>query len=295
MQTTAKDWILEIPVDSKGKFDGECIRFPEANYQAPWFIAPCSFRTPVSGATTENSKYPRTELREKINGGTGYKALSEPLAMRVKVRVLRAPLIKDGTPGRIVIGQIHAKENEPLRIYYDNGAIYCKDENNKKKDESTYYPINTSQEKVRIPLGEWFEYAIHLQEHKLVISIKYANKLYTIGWDLKPYWKDAVGYIKAGQYIQCSPKGGTKPKSSEDFGLMEFADFPWLTRNAIEVAGFKPFLSDTPIPIPIPTSTPPVVPDPSSRLASEAIRRYLTAIRQNLDEIEKLLDAQKTT
>ena len=116
------------------------------------------FVSPVGGATTSrscDSGFPRTELREMLRAGdrsvstTGVNANNWALGYQPpnpdhggRNGVLTATLIVDRVtttgdglhPGRTIIGQIHAKDDEPARLYYrkcpDNeyGSIYLEHE-----------------------------------------------------------------------------------------------------------------------------------------------------------------------
>ena len=98
------------------------------------------FVSPVGGATTNtscNSGFPRSELREMLRRGntsistTGVNANNWALGyqpgntnhggrngtLTATLRVNRVTTTGDGLhPGRTIIGQIHADNNEPMRL-----------------------------------------------------------------------------------------------------------------------------------------------------------------------------------
>ena len=117
------------------------------------------FIVPIEGAkTSQNTSYTRTELREMIRAGnTDIKTKGEndfpnknnwvfssaperaqKLAggvdgvMEATLAVNRVTVSgKDSEVGRVIIGQIHAKDDEPIRLYYrklpgnEKGSIYA--------------------------------------------------------------------------------------------------------------------------------------------------------------------------
>lgn len=157
-------WKITLPVDRDG--DGKVDEIEENELQG-WsdreyfYTDPATggmvFRAVPGGTTTQNSSYVRTELREMLRGGdesiktriddgTPNKnnwvfgsapedvhalaggvdgTLSATLAVNQVTRMGEA-----GKVGRVIIGQIHAKDDEPIRLYYRKlptnkfGSIY---------------------------------------------------------------------------------------------------------------------------------------------------------------------------
>ena len=158
------DWKITIPPDLDG--DGRADEIGETDLAGGWADNDYFYTDPVSGgmvfrstlgSTTPNSNYPRSELREmlragddsirtRINDGTpnrnNWVFSSTPLETQALAGgvdgVLRATVSVDqvtrigeqGKVGRVIIGQIHAKDDEPIRLYYrklpfnSHGAIY---------------------------------------------------------------------------------------------------------------------------------------------------------------------------
>ena len=159
-------WKLSIPTDANG--DGKADSIDEAQlsqgYQNDeyFFTGPDGgmvFKAPIKGfKTSKNTAYTRTELREMLRRGdksintrekTGIpnknnwvlSSAPEPtqkLAGAVD-GVLEATLAVNHVTttgdskqiGRVIIGQIHAKEDEPIRLYYHKlprnkrGSVYA--------------------------------------------------------------------------------------------------------------------------------------------------------------------------
>lgn len=157
-------WKLTLPADLDG--DGKVDEIEENELQgwqdpAFFYTDPVTggmvFRTVPGGTTTSGSSYARSELREmiragdesigtRIDDGTPNKnnwvfstapAEAQELAggvdgtMRATLSVNQVTRTgESGKAGRVIIGQIHAKDDEPIRLYYRKlptnkyGSIY---------------------------------------------------------------------------------------------------------------------------------------------------------------------------
>lgn len=171
------DWKLTLPVDRDQ--DGKADEISEVKLADGWSDPALFYTDPVTGgmvfrtpqtaaATTLTSKYRRTELREMLRAGdlsidtrnsdgtpnaNNWVFPGTPEEARVKAGgvggVLRATLTVNqvtrlgdpGHVGRVIIGQIHAKDHEPLRLYYRKlptnkfGSIYYAHESANKREE----------------------------------------------------------------------------------------------------------------------------------------------------------------
>lgn len=207
------DWYLSLPVDEDG--DGKSDRISEKELAAGWtdprffFHSPdggLSFRAPVRGAkTSKNTSYVRTELREMMRrGNTSFSTTGisknnwvlSTAAKRVRKKAggvdgeLHATLAIDhvtttGAPheiGRVIIGQIHGKDDEPVRLYYrklphhTKGTLYFAHEVKGKKDD-LYVPLigdhsnGADEPRDGIALGERFGYTIVARGNDLEVTI----------------------------------------------------------------------------------------------------------------------------
>lgn len=212
------DWYLGLPVDEDG--DGKADSISEARLAGGWtdprFFFPSedgglSFRAPVRGAkTSANTNYVRTELREMLRrGNTKFKTASpgknnwvlSSAAPRYRKRAggvdgeLHAQLAINhvtttGAPnevGRVIIGQIHGKDDEPVRLYYrklphhSKGTLYFAHEV-KGQAEDIYVPLigdraNSAPEPANgIALNERFGYTIVARGNDLEVTILKAGK-----------------------------------------------------------------------------------------------------------------------
>ena len=203
------------------------------------------FVSPVGGATTNtscNSGFPRSELREMLRRGnrsistTGVNGNNWALGyqpgnsdhggrngeLKATLRVNRVTTTGDGLhPGRTIIGQIHADNDEPARLYYrklpdaDYGCIYLEHEI-RDSDDITFNLIGDEQCRNNGPengiqLDELFSYEITNVDEKIDVVIRRGDQDGTIiaettvdmdalfsGYDRVDEWM----YFKAGAYTQ---------------------------------------------------------------------------------------------
>lgn len=216
------DWKLDLPVNAAGELEGDNLTISEndlaLSYENPDFFFSADdggmvFRSPSQGATTSaNTRYTRTELREMLRRGdrsirtrgeggrpnrNNWAFSSAPQSAlddaggidgELKVTLAVNEVSTTGTNfqiGRLIIGQIHAKDDEPIRLYYrklpgnSRGSIYAAHEINGGDD--IYYEIigsrsNSAPNPVDgILLGETFTYKIEVTGNNLKTTIIKAN------------------------------------------------------------------------------------------------------------------------
>lgn len=241
------DWYLGLPVDENG--DGKSDNISEKQLAAGWtddrFFyysedGGVVFRAPVRGAlTSSNTKYVRTELREMLRRGNtkhstqgvgknNWVLSTAPKKTRKKAGGVDGELTATlavnhvtttGEPheiGRVIIGQIHGEDDEPVRIYYrklpgnERGSLYFAHE--PRGEEDVYYGLLGSREDDApdptngIGLGEKFSYKIVAFGHALEVTISQDGKVIgrnrvdmsESGYDDKNEYL----YFKAGVYNQ---------------------------------------------------------------------------------------------
>jgi len=148
------DWKLDTPFNDEGGFDG--IQAGVQDYEIDGYEHPEYFytgpdgglvmRSPVIGAkTSSGARYTRTELREMLRRGNrsintrgsgdrpnlnNWAFSSAPQSAldtaggidgRLRVTLAVNSVTTTGENfqiGRVIIGQIHAKDDEPIRLYY---------------------------------------------------------------------------------------------------------------------------------------------------------------------------------
>lgn len=244
-------WTLSVPVDENK--DGKADNIKEVELAGgftmePWFYTAADggmvMRAPNKGPTTsKNTKNVRSELRGMLRRGdtsistrnsdgtpnknnwvfssAPQKAQNEAGAVD---GTLRATLKIDRTTesgkkshhGLIVIGQIHAKDDEPIKLFYrkranhKNGVIFASHEPSGGDD--IYFDLLGERQNYKddpkdgIPLGEVFSYEIKARGNFIDLSIIQNGAViaaYTIDQTGSGY--DAANefmYFKAGVYNQ---------------------------------------------------------------------------------------------
>jgi len=195
------------------------------------------FKCPVRGFTTsENTSYVRVELREMLrNGNTDIankdlannwvfsSAPQEDIdaaaaydgEMTATLAVNKVTTTGERNHiGRVIIGQIHANTDEPIRLYYrkllDNelGSIYFGHEENLGDD--TYYEMigrrssSADNPEDGIALDEVFTYKIKVIGNDMWVTISREGKDDIVQYvDMSPSGYDVGGqymYFKAGIY-----------------------------------------------------------------------------------------------
>lgn len=248
------DWYLSIPVDEG---DGYATSIKEnelaASYEDDYFYTGTDggmvFYTPVKGVkTSDSTKYVRTELREMLRRGNTSKSTSGPennwafssiassdqedfagidgvLKATLAINHVTTTSSNEEQVGRIVVGQIHAKKNEPIRLYYhklpgnNKGAVYFAHETSKSDGgDETWYNLlgnmvksngdinSKSNPSNGIALDVPFSYSITVNGDSLVVVISQDGKQLakeTVNMSSSGY-DDANNYMyfKAGIYLQ---------------------------------------------------------------------------------------------
>ncbi|MFI3245395.1 MAG: polysaccharide lyase family 7 protein [Ferrimonas sp.] len=248
------DWYLSIPVDEGDGYASSIKEQALSNgYEDAFFYTGADggmvFYTPVAGVTTSsNTKYVRTELREMLRRGdtsfsTSGKAnnwafssiatdeqaefggIDGTLTATLAVNHVTTTSSDNRYVGRIVIGQIHAESNEPIRLYYhklpnnENGALYFAHEAAKAVGGAeTWHNLlgqmvaeNGDLAELTNPsdglaLDEPFSYEITVVGDQLIVVITQADKelaAATINMSESGYDDaDNYMYFKAGIYLQ---------------------------------------------------------------------------------------------
>lgn len=270
-------WYITTPADDDG--DGKADSVYENELAAGWtdpryfYTDPATggmvFRsTPAGAKTSANTNYTRTELRgmlrrgnynieTRIDGGfpnkNNWLFSSAPASAQQQAGgvdgVLRATLAvnqvtrlgRDYQVGRVIIGQIHAKDDEPIRLYYRKlpqnkyGAIYFAHEPATGKEEWIEI-IGSRADRAQNPddgiaLDEVFSYEIEVkgtQEDDQIIPMLYVKIIRDDGTEIsaEPYDMRASGFsiedefmfFKAGAYSQ----NNSSPEPETDFDRVIF-------------------------------------------------------------------------
>ena len=220
-----RQWNISIPVD--GDKNGKSDTIKENQLSNGFELKPffytgedggMVFITPIEGAkTSKNTSFTRTELREMIRrGNTDIKTKGEndlpnknnwvfssapekaqKLAggvdgvMEATLAVNRVTVSgKDSEIGRVIIGQIHAKDDEPIRLYYrklpgnEKGSIYAAHESLNAPNDIYYEIIGTRSKSAPNP------------ENGIALNEKFSYKI-----DAKGYFIDVTIYNASGDVI----------------------------------------------------------------------------------------------
>ena len=252
------DWTLTLPTDLNKDRKADIIYetpLSDGFELKPFFYTADDggmvFACPNVGAkTSKNTKYARTELREMLrrgntriktqgvnknnwvfssaHGSAKRKAGAVEGSLEATLAVNRVSTTGDEKMvGRVIVGQIHATNDEPIRLYYrklpnnDKGSIYFAHEINDGDDEwvniigSRSHTLANPEE--GIALNEKFSYKITVEEDILFVTIIREGKPnITKSFDMSEsgYGKgNQYMYFKAGVYNQNNggePRGYTQ-------------------------------------------------------------------------------------
>ena len=270
-------WYVTTPADDNG--DDKADSVYESELSAGWtdsryfYTDPATggmvFRsTPAGAKTSKNTNYTRTELRgmlrrgneaieTRVEGGfpnkNNWVFSSAPLSAQSKAGgvdgVLKATLAvnqvtrlgKDYQVGRVIIGQIHAKDDEPIRLYYRKlprnkyGSIYYAHEPAVGKEQWIEI-IGSRADRAPNPddgiaLDELFSYEIEVkgkQEGDLTIPMLHVKIIRDDGTvvtaaplDMRDSGfsvEDEFMFFKAGAYSQ----NNSSPDPEMDFDKVTF-------------------------------------------------------------------------
>ena len=273
------DWYLSVPTDTDDNGYADSIKEAELNddYESDYFYTGSDgamvFMCTVDGyKTSANTTYTRTELREMLRAGDtsidtddkennwAFSSIDEDdqddfggidgtLTATVAVNHVTTTSSNDEQRGRIIIGQIHAEDNEPIRLYYhkfeDNtyGSIYFAHEPSKSAKEAgaeeKWYNLLgtmidddndgyideddglTDNPSNGIALDEKFTYVINVDGDDLTVTIndEDGNTLASKTVDMSDSGYDDADnymYFKAGLYLN------DKTSDDDDYATVSF-------------------------------------------------------------------------
>jgi len=241
-------WYLSQPFDhdKNGKPDdvnewhlNQGYEHPEVFYTAD--DGGLVFKSFVKGVrTSKNTKYARTELREMLRAGdksistkgvnaNNWVFSSAPEAdlkaaggvdgtMDVTLKIDHTTTTGElGEVGRFIIGQIHDKDDEPIRLYYrklpnrPTGSVYFAHENTREGSDNYFNLVGDISGEVKadeegIALGEVFSYQIKVVGNTMTVTLMREGKDDVVQVvDMSKSGYDVGGrymYFKAGVYNQ---------------------------------------------------------------------------------------------
>jgi hypothetical protein len=220
------NWKLTLPVDEEGEAGGDEAAEVEslAGYVNPQYF----FRTAdgamvfvagVDGATTGGSRYPRSELREMRGEERAAWTLAEGGTMTATLAVNSVPTRDDGSPGRLIVGQIHGEDEELIRLYYEDSSVHFVNDQAGDDDEETSFTLeNANGEEPDIGLNERFSYLIDARGDVLTVEVHADGQVYRSATEINDVWQSDTFYFKAGVYL------GVNEESGSGVGRVSFYD-----------------------------------------------------------------------
>ena len=208
-------WKITLPVDSSGNgSDFNVTTYDDRNNNAAeyydldavtansdlndffyvedgWAI----FKAFCGGATTENSQYPRSELRGLDNtGDDNYFSMNDHQEMEVTVKVLEVPVERP----EVNMVQIHGPDDEPLRVEYNDGST--------GSTQGLHLTVNESDDNYNdimpYEIGQELKVWVKVENGHLWIELDNLSTgdHYETDYDVV----DDTGYWKVGCYLQGS-------------------------------------------------------------------------------------------
>jgi hypothetical protein len=191
----ASKWYLTLPTGSEGRPDTVDTK-DLATYASKWFQLNNAkdgvvFTANTGGATTENSHYPRSELREMTGGeNASWDGRSGTHTMELDQAITKTPSTKPD----VIAGQIHGGDDDVMQIHLSGSTLTVKYADGKKD-----VVLDPSYK-----LGERFR--VKIQSAKGQVKVWFNGALKA---DLPIY--GAESYFKAGAYVNSNPEKGANP------------------------------------------------------------------------------------
>ncbi len=195
----ASKWYLTLPTGAEGRPDTVDTK-DLATYASKWFALNDSkdgvvFTANAGGVTTENSHYPRSELREMIGGeNASWSGSSGTHTMELDQAITKTPATKPD----VIAGQIHGGDDDVMQIHLSGSRLTVKYADGDKDVvlDPSYKLGDRFRVKIQSAAGTvkvWFNGAL-----KASLPINGAGN-----------------YFKAGAYVNSNPSKGA---SASDVG-----------------------------------------------------------------------------
>jgi Alginate lyase len=188
-------WYLTLPTGSEGRPDTVDTK-DLATYASKWFQLNDAkdgvvFTANAGGATTENSHYPRSELREMINGeNASWDGRSGTHTMELEEAITKTPATKPD----VISAQIHGGDDDIMQIHLSGSKLTVKYADGDKEVvlDPSYKLGKRFRAKIQSAGGTvkvWFN-----GELKASLPINGTGN-----------------YFKAGAYVNSNPEKGANP------------------------------------------------------------------------------------
>ena len=146
--------------------------------------------------------------------------LSEGGTLTATLKVDETPIKDGGTPGRVVVGQIHGQDDELVRLYYEGGKVYFMNDQAGSGNKETKFTFkNADGKQPNIALGETFSYMIEARGSKLLVKILADGQEYVSKTSINSVWKSDTFYFKAGVYLGVNENTGHGEGQVSFYGL----------------------------------------------------------------------------
>jgi Ca2+-binding RTX toxin-like protein len=140
--------------------------------------------------------------------------------MTATLKVDSVPARADGTPGKVVVGQIHGVDNELIRIVFEDDTVYFKNDlAGDKNTELRFDFTNAAGDTPNISLGEKFSYQIDARGDTLTAKIIADDQVYTSVSKINSVWQSDTLFFKAGVYLGVNETSGTGVGQTSFYGL----------------------------------------------------------------------------
>lgn len=223
-----RNWKLTLPVDSRGSSAGSAFEVKNLqDYADSYFLVNSDgevvFTASTDGATTSGSHYARSELREMNGSSLAAWTVQQGGTMVATLDVQQVPSKENGSPGRIVIGQIHGQDDELARLYYDNGTVYVvSDHAGPANKEVTFALVDAGGAKPQISLNETFSYLLKTEGHTLTVGVLADGQVYGASIPISSTWDTDRFYFKAGAYLGVGADGSGAGTEGSGIGEVAF-------------------------------------------------------------------------
>jgi hypothetical protein len=194
------NWKLTLPT---GGDDAEDVTQPKLNgFRDPRFFhtTPVGdgvvFRAPVGGATTGNSEYPRSELREMTAGGKKEASWSGKSGTHVMTITEAITALPQGKP-EVVAGQIHDDEDDVVMVRLNGRKLFVEADGRQVGVLDPAYQLGT-------------RFTVQVVATPGLIRVTY-NGIKTVGLERK----GSGYYFKAGCYTQANDDNSDKGSYGE--------------------------------------------------------------------------------
>lgn len=286
-------WNITLPVDSKGTTAGEAVELPATGHLTPNADGSLTFHAPVDGAHTSGSQYPRHELREiKADGSLAAWSLATGATMTATLTVDAMPKLKDGAVGKAVIGQIHGKSNELIRLYWNAGVIEFHDDisGTDHKEHEFAFPALPA-----IPIGKQFSYEIGASTVALAVTIFLDGKPYSVSLTPDAKWTSDSLYFKAGVYLGENASQGATGFGQVTFHALDYSHTSGQGLGGLPTSLPPPSGAQNPAPQPVPTPPAPVpvptppIPAPPAPGPNDATKATLLGLAAQITDLLKTI------